>query len=77
MGENDNNQQLDSMRWFSHRRSPSPPGGHAMVSSVAAFAYGLRRTPYYALSMGMTPQVFAFVPGYLDLWHLTFDPNSN
>jgi len=28
--------KLDSMRWFSHRRSPSPPGGHAMVSSVAA-----------------------------------------
>jgi len=28
--------QLDSMRWFSHRRSPSTPGGHAVVSSVAA-----------------------------------------
>ena len=28
--------QLDSMCWFSHRRSPSPPGGYAMVSSVAA-----------------------------------------
>jgi len=24
------------MRWFSHRRSLSPPSGHAMVSSVAA-----------------------------------------
>jgi len=27
--------ELDSMRWFSHRRTPSPPGGHTMVSSVA------------------------------------------
>jgi len=24
------------MHWFSHRHSSSPPGGHAMVSSVAA-----------------------------------------
>ena len=28
--------KLDNMRWFSYRRSLSPPCGHAMVSSVAA-----------------------------------------
>jgi len=28
--------KLDNMRWFSHRRSPSPPGGHTMASPVAA-----------------------------------------
>jgi len=34
-------------------------------------AYGLRRTPYYALSMGMTPQFFRFwsmVTLTFDLW---------
>jgi len=40
--------KLDNMSWFSHRRSPSPPGGHAMVSSVAACCiwpnYGARPT---------------------------------
>jgi len=40
--------KLDSMRWFSHRRSLSPLGGHAMVSSVAAWcvqpSYGARPT---------------------------------
>jgi len=25
------------MRWFSHRRSPTPPGRHAMISSAAAY----------------------------------------
>jgi len=39
---------LDSMRWFSHQRSPSPPGRHATVSSVAACcvrpSYGARPT---------------------------------
>jgi len=31
-------------------------------------AYGVRRTPYYALSTGMTQQIFVFfVPGDLDL----------
>jgi len=36
------------MRWFSHRRSPSPPSSHAMVSSVAVCcvrpSYGARPT---------------------------------
>jgi len=33
--------KLDSMRWFSHRRSLSPSSSHAMVSSVAACCAGL------------------------------------
>jgi len=59
------------MRWFSRRRSPSPRGGHAMVSSVAACcvrrSYSAR---YYALSMGMTQQFFLF---FLFLVTLIFD----
>jgi len=61
--------QLDSMRWFSHQRSrrqralPSPP--HPSVTTqwyhlLLLSAYGLWRTPYYALSMGMTQQFFFF-----------------
>jgi len=37
---------------------------HLLLCAV----YGLRRTPYYALSMGTTQQFFVFfVPGNLDL----------
>ena len=50
--------KLDSMRWFSHRRSLSPPGGHAMVSSVAACCNG------------DDSAVFSF---FLSLVTLTFD----
>ena len=60
--------KLNSMRWFSHRRSPSPPGSHAMVSSVAACCvqsnYGARPTVNEDDSV-----VFRF----LSLVTLTFD----
>jgi len=58
------------MRWFSDRRSPSPPSDHAMVSSVAACCV----RSGYALSMGMTQQFFDFlslVTLTFDLWPLT------
>jgi len=51
---------LHSMRWFSHRHGPSPPGGHAIVSSVATC---------YALPMGMSQQFFIFRPWWP--WPLT------
>ena len=63
--------KLDSMRWFSHRRSPSPPGGTQWYRLWLRAAYSLAslwRTPY-ALSMGMTQQFFVF----LSLVTLTFD----
>jgi len=61
--------KLDSMRWFSHRHSLSPPGGHAMVSSVAACcvrAYGARLAMHCQWTM--TRQFFDF-----SLMTLTFD----
>jgi len=58
------------MRWFSHRRSPSPPGRHAMVSSVAACcirpSYGARPTIWGWLSS------FSFFCPWWP-WPLTFD----
>jgi len=33
--------ELDSMRWFSHRRSPSPPGGTQWYRLLLHAAYGL------------------------------------
>ena len=68
--------QLDSMRRFSHRCSPSPPGGHATVLSVATCC--VRPTAHALLCIvnGDDSAVFRFfVPGDLDLWPLT--PNSN
>jgi len=65
------NNQLDSMLWFSHRHSPSPPGGHAMVSSVAACyvrpSYGARPTMHCQWGW-LGSFLFFFVPGDLDLW---------
>jgi len=60
------------MRWFSHWRSPSPLGSHAMLyySLLLLAAYQLRHTSYYALSMGMTQQFFVlFCPWWP--WPLT------
>ena len=60
------------MRWFSQRRSPSPLGGHAMVSFVAA--YCVRPTAHALLCIvnGDDSAVFRFfVPGDLDLLPLT------
>jgi len=65
--------ELDSMRWFSHQRSPSSQGGHAIVSSDAACCVRPRRTPYYALSMGMTQQFFVFCPWWPWPLTLTFE----
>jgi len=67
--------KLDSMRWLSHRRSLSPQGGHAMVSSVVACcvrpSYGARPTMHCQWRRLSTFSFF--VPGDLDLWPLTFD----
>ena len=51
-------QRLHSMRWFSHRRSPSPRAATQWYRLLLLAAW--RRTPYYALSMGMTQQFFVF-----------------
>jgi len=57
-----NSTKLDSMRWFSHWRSPSPLGGHTMVSHVAAWC--VRPSYGECLAMhrqwGMTQQFFVF-----------------
>ena len=61
--------QLDSMRWFSHQRSPSPLGGHTMVSSVAACC--IRPTAHALLCTinGDDSAVFRFFcPRWPDLW---------
>jgi len=62
--------KLDNMSWFSHRRSPSPPGGHAMVSSVAACCiwpnYGA--CPTMHCQWGWLRGFSFFVPDDLDLW---------
>jgi len=59
-----------SMRWFSNRRSPSPPSGHAMVSSVAACcirpSYGARPTIH--CQWGWLSSFSFFLPVDLDLW---------
>jgi len=65
--------QLDSMRWFSHRCSPSPPGGHATVLSVATCC--VRPTAHALLCIvnGDDSAVFRFFcPRWP--WPLTFDP---
>jgi len=64
--------KLDSMRWFSHRRSPSPPKpprNGIVCCRLLLTAYDARPT---ALSVGMTQKffLFFFVPGDLDLWPL-------
>jgi len=65
--------KLDIMRWFSYRCSPSPPGGHTMVSSVTACcvrpSYGARPTMH--CQWGLLGSFSFFVPGDLDLWPLT------
>ena len=59
-----------SMCWFSHRHSPSPLGGHAMVSSVAPCCirpnYGARPTMH--CEWGWLRGFSFFVPEDLDLW---------
>ena len=69
--------KLDSMRWFSHRRSPSPPGGTQWYRLFLRAACCLRRTPYYALSMGMTQQFFVFCPWWPWPLTLTFELNRD
>jgi len=61
-------QRLHSMCWFSHRRSPSPPGGHTMVSSVAAGS--VTAHTLLCISHGDDSAVFRF---FLSLVTLTFD----
>jgi len=57
------------MLWFSHRHSPSPPGGTQWYLLLLLVAYDLRRTPYSALSMGWLGS-FVFCPWWP--WPLTF-----
>jgi len=60
------------MRWFSHRRTSSPPGGHAMVSSVAACcvrpSYGAHLTMHCQWRRLSSFFLFFFVSADLDLW---------
>jgi len=62
---------LDSMHWFSNRRSPSPRAATQWYRMLLLVAYVLRRAPYYALSMGMTQQFFVFCPWWP--WPLIFN----
>ena len=63
--------KLDSMRWFSHRRSPTPRAArNGIVCCCVLRMAQLRRTPYCALSMGMTQQFFF---RFLSLVTSTFD----
>jgi len=48
-----------------------PPAATEWCRLLLIAAYGVRRTPYHALSMGTTQQYFVFVPGDFDLWSLT------
>jgi len=63
------------MRWFSHRRSLSPPGGHAMISSVVVCcvrpSYGARHAMH--CQWGWLRSFSFFVPADLDLWPLTLN----
>jgi len=68
---NTHTDKLDSMRWFSHRRSLSPRAATHWYRLLLLAAYRLRRTPYYALSCGWLNSFSFFDPGDLDLWPLT------
>jgi len=57
------------MRWFSHRRSPSPPGGRAMVLSVAACCVWPTAHAVLCIVNGDDSPLFRF----LSLVTLTFD----
>jgi len=53
-------------------RHPVTPGCDVVVSSAAPCS--VRRTAHVLLCIvGMTQQLFVFVPSDLDLWPLTFD----
>ena len=62
---------LDSMRWFSYWRSPSPPWRRNGVVCYCLLptAYGARRTMH--CQWGWVRGFSFFVPGDLDLWFLT------
>jgi len=60
--------KLDSMRWFSHRRNPSPPGGTQWYRLVLRAAYGTRPTMHCQWD---DSAVFRFCPWWP--WPLTFD----
>jgi len=47
--------------------TPSAPAATQWTGLLLLAAYGVRRTPYHAVSMGMIQQFFVFVPGDLDL----------
>jgi len=67
--------KLDSMRWFSHRRSQSPPGGaqwYRLLLHAACCvrsSYGAR--PSMHCQWGWLSSFSFFVPGDLGLWPLT------
>jgi len=65
------NLKLDIIRWFSHRRSPSPLGGHAVVSFVAACC--VRPTAHALLCIvnGDDSASFSFVCPWWSFWSLT------
>ena len=58
--------ELDTMRWFFH---PSPPGGHAMVSSVAACCVRPTTHALPCIVNGDDSAVFRFCPRWP--WPLT------
>jgi len=69
--------QLDSMRWFFHRRSPSPPGGTqwyrlAVAACCTRPSYGARPTRLLCIVNWDESAVFRFiVPDDLEPWPLT------
>ena len=68
--------KLDSIRWFSHRRSPSSSGAMQWYRLLQLAEYGLA-TAHALLCIvnGDNSAFFSFffVPGDLDLWPLTFE----
>jgi len=63
--------KLDSMRWFSDRRSPSPPGARngIVCCCLLRTAYDARVTMH--CQWGWLLRISLFVLGDLDLWPLT------
>jgi len=57
------------MRWFSHRRSPSPRAATQWYRLLLFAAWGLATVhALLCISLGTTQQFFVFCPCDLDLW---------
>jgi len=64
------------MHWFSHRRSPSPPGGTQWYRLVLRATYCVRLATAHAqlcIVNGMTQQLFVFCPWWPWPLTLTFE----